>query len=259
MKYSVIVAVALLTSASAAIAQDSDTYRVRPGIGAQLRPKFLGSDKTEVAPLLRLDIAKGTNQFRFKAPDDGAAIAVLSSNGFSFGPAANFEPSRKASDVGFAVPKVKTTLEVGGFAQYEILDSVRIRAQLLKGLNGHKGLIGVLGADKIWRDGDRYVFSVGPRHKVSDSRFERAYFGVTPETALVTGLPAYRPRSGIHAVGVTSGLTYQFNPRFGMFGFASYDRLVRDAAKSPIIRSQFGSRTQLSGGLGLNFTFSIKR
>lgn len=259
MKYFLLSAVALSSFASAAQAQDSDDYRVRAGLGAQLRPKFLGADKTEAAPLFDIDIARGSNNFKFEAPDDGFAIALLSSNGFSFGPAANIAPSRRSKDVGLAVPKVSTTLEAGAFAQYEVADSFRVQGQLLQGLGGHKGIVGKVGADKIWRDGDRYVFSVGPRVLFSNSRFQRAYFGVTPATALATGLPVYRPSSGIHAVGLTSGLSYQFNPRFGMFGFASYDRLVGDAAKSPIVRSKNGSRTQMAAGAGLSYTFTVKR
>ena len=34
-------------------------------------------------------------------------------------------------------------------------------------------------------------------------------------------------------------------------------RLVGDAADSPIVRADFGSRTQLSGGLGVSYTFTI--
>ena len=89
-------------------------------------------------------------------------------------------------------------------------------------------------------------------------RFQRAYFGVDSDAALASGLPAYRPNGGIYALAATSGLSYQFDPRFGMFGYARYERLVGDAAKSPIIR-ELGSRNQFSGGLGLSYTFNIKR
>ena len=89
-------------------------------------------------------------------------------------------------------------------------------------------------------------------------RYQRAYFGVDEEAALAAGLPLYRPDAGIHAVAVTSGLSHQFNPRFGMFGYARYERLVGDAGKSPIVR-EFGSRNQLSGGLGLSYTFNVRR
>ena len=61
-------------------------------------------------------------------------------------------------------------------------------------------------ADQIWRDKDRYVVSIGPRLLYSDSRYQRAYFGVTPEAALATGLPAYRPGGGFHAIAAAAGL-----------------------------------------------------
>ena len=137
-------------------------------------------------------------------------------------------------------------------------DSFRLRGELLKGINGHEGLIGAIGADKIWRDSDRYVFSIGPRVLFSDARYQRAYFGVTPAASLATGLAAYRPGGGVHGVAVASGVTYALNNRWGLFGYARYERLVGDAAKSPIIR-ELGSRNQLSGGVGLNYTFTIPR
>jgi MipA family protein len=60
----------------------------------------------------------------------------------------------------------------------------------------------------------------------------------------------------VYAIAMTSGLTYQLSSRWGLFGFARYERLVGDAAKSPIVR-QLGSRNQLSGGIGLNYTFNL--
>jgi outer membrane protein len=257
MKHLLIASAALLISTTA-FAEDATTgHRVRVGLGAQVRPEYIGADSSEVAPLFHINIARGTNQFRFGAPDDSAGIAVVSKNGFSFGPAANLASSRKDSDVGAPVGKVKTTLEAGAFAQYEANDSWRLRGELLKGLGGHDGLVGSVGADKVWRDGDKYVFSIGPRVLFSDSRYQRAYFGVSPAAAVATGLPVYRPGGGVHALALASGLSYQFNDRFGMFGFGRYERLVGDAAKSPIVR-EFGSRNQLSAGIGLNYTFNVR-
>ena len=249
---------ALLMASGAAFAQDADDLRVRVGLGAQVRPEFIGSDSTEVAPLWRLNIAHGTDPFKFNAPDYSPGIPLVSSGGFSFGPAVNIAPGRKNSDFDVPVGKVKTTIEAGAFASYQIADSIYLRAEALKGLGGHDGIVGTIGADKIWRDGDRYVFSIGPRVLFSDSRYQRAYFGVTPAVALATGLPVYRPSGGIHAVAAASSVSYQFDPRWGLFGYGRYERLVGDAAKSPIVR-QLGSRNQLSAGLGLSYTFTIKR
>lgn len=248
----------LVAASSAATAQENRDIRVRAGLGAQVRPNYYGADKTVVAPLFDIDVARGDNLFKFEAPDDHLAIAVIDKDGLSIGPAANIASSRKDSDVGAPLGKVKTTIEAGAFAQYQWGESIRLRAEVLKGIGGHKGLVGALGADKVWRDGDRYVFSVGPRLLVSDGRYQRAYFGVTPAAAVATGLPAYRPGGGIHGAALASGLSYQFSPRIGAFGFARYERLLGDAARSPVVR-EFGSRNQYSAGVGLNYSFTVKR
>ena len=258
MRHVLIAAAALLPAWSAAFAEDHEDIRVRVGLGAQWQPEFIGADGHKLAPLWRINIARGTHEFSAPSPGYSFGIPVVSTNGFSFGPAANIARGRKDSDVGGPLGRVKRTIEVGAFAQYEMSDSFKLRGELLKGINGHEGLVGSIGADKIWRDGDRYAFTLGPRVHFSDSRYERAFFGVTPQASLASGLPTYRPGGGIHSVGVASGLNYQFDPRWGMFGYASYDRLVGDAAKSPIVRD-LGSRNQLAGGVGLTYTFTVRR
>ena len=259
MRYFLIAAVACIPALSAAHAEDGDVTRVRVGLGAQVRPDFLGSDSMEVAPLFDIDTAKGDHEFKFEAPDYSFGIPVVDTGGFQFGPALNLANGRKRSDVGgLLLDRVKTTIEAGAFANYEVSRSFYLHAEVLKGLGGHDGVVGTVGADYVWRDGDRYVFSIGPRVLFSDSKYERAYFGVSPAAALATGFPAYRPDGGLHGVAVASGLSYQFSPDWGVFGYARYERLVGDAADSPIVHSNFGSRNQVSGGIGVSYTFTIR-
>ena len=258
MKLLPIASTALLLAPAPALAQDSDDFRVRVGLGAQLRPEFVGADGTQVAPLWDIDVARGSNLFRFEAPDDSFAIPLFESGGFSAGPAAAIASKRKESDVGAPVGKVDTTFEAGAFAQYMPSDSMRLRADVRKGIGGHEGIVGGLSADMIWRDGDKYVFSVGPRLSFSNDKYQQAYFGVDTAASTASGLPVYRPGGGVHSAGLASGVSYQFNDRFGMFGYGRYERLLGDAADSPIVR-ELGSRNQLSGGLGLSYTFTIAR
>lgn len=258
MKHLLIAAVALAPAWSAASAQDTNDIRVRVGAGAQVKPEFVGADHSNILPLVDLDIARGTDEFGFEAPDYAFGIPVISTGGFRFGPAFDIASPRDNSDVGAPVGRIKRTVEAGAFASYELTKSIYLRADLLKGIGGHEGIVGTIGADQVWRDGDRYVFSIGPRLLFSDSRYQRAYFGITPEAALASGLPEYRPSGGVYGVAAASGLSYQFTPRWGLFGYARYERLIGDAAKSPIVRD-LGSRNQLSGGIGLNYTFTIHR
>jgi outer membrane protein len=71
-------------------------------------------------------------------------------------------------------------------------------------------------------------------------------------------LPAYRPGRGVHAVALAGGMSVQLDERWGVFGYARGERLVGDAAKSPIVRT-YGSRNQGSAGLGLSYAFRFRR
>ena len=255
MRYLVIVA-ALLASSSPAFAQNSDTTRVRVGIGGQNRPAALGADRREWAPLFDFALSRGSDQFEFEAPDDNFDIRLYNKDGLSFGPVAAFEAGRRNRDFGDRVGKVPSTIEVGAFAQYQLSEYLRLRGEIRKGMGGHNGLIASLGADGVWRDGDRYVFSAGPRLNFTNSRYQREFFGVSAERSLITGLDEFDPDSGLQSIGVTSGLNMQLTGPIGVFGFARYDRLVGDAGKSPIVR-ELGSRGQMSAGLGLTYTFNL--
>jgi MipA family protein len=178
----------------------------------------------------------------------------VKAGGFSFGPAINFEGARTAEDVGADLPKVKFSLEPGGFVAFDLSDNLRLRAELRKGVTGHKGWIGTAGADYVLRDGDAWLFSIGPRVTWANGRYQDAWFGVAPADAIASGLPPYDPDGGIHAYGATASFLTQLTPRWGIQTYLKYDRLVGDAAASPIVR-QLGSRDQFSGGVALSYTF----
>lgn len=241
-----------------AAASDKEDLRVRVGLGVQALPDFVGGRGHELGPLFDLDVASGSEPFAIETPDDSFGFGLLRLGRLTVGPAAGFDSSRTEAEVGARVGKVKATVKLGGFADYLVGDDLRLHGELLKGVNGHEGLSGQIGVDRFWRDGDRYVFTLGPRLMISDARYSRAFFGVTPAAALASGLPVYRPSGGIHAVALTGGMSGQLSGPWGLFGYARAERLVGDAARSPIVRT-YGSRNQLSVGVGLNYEFRVKR
>lgn len=248
---------AIATLAAPAFAQDAgdgEARRTRLGLGAHIYPSYPGSDSFDIGPMFDLDRARGGEPFEFEAPDDSFSLSLIDSGGFELGPVANFEGARDAQDVGAALPKVKFSFEAGAFVSAKLGESFRLRAEARKGVTGHKGWIGLAGADWIARDGDAWLFSIGPRVGWSDDRYQEAWWGVAPADAAPSGLPAYDPDGGIHAVGAAASFETQLGPRWGIATYAKYDRLVGDAADSPIVR-QLGSRDQISGGLALTYTF----
>jgi outer membrane protein len=200
------------------------------------------------------DRVRGDTPFKFEAPDDGFGIQIVNVEGFTFGPVGNFEDARTAEDVGAALPKVDFSIELGGVAGYELGDYFRLRGELRKGLTGHKGWISSLGGDLIFRDQDRWLFSIGPRLTWSDNKYQDAWFSVDPVDSAPSGLPAYDAGGGIQAYGATTSAIVAFSPRWGLSAYAKYDRLTGDAADSPIVLT-YGSRDQFSFGAGLTYTF----
>ncbi|HYJ51859.1 MAG TPA: MipA/OmpV family protein [Allosphingosinicella sp.] len=251
-------AAALSLLAVPAAAQNSGGgTTVMAGIGAQAYPKYVGSDEYGIFPYFIGSFRRAGSPLNFSAPGDGLGVTILPRDSvFNFGPSVEFVNERQEDDVGAPVGNVGFTVEAGGFVEIFPTENFRLRAELRQGIGGHGGLVADLGADFVIRDRDTYVFSIGPRARWADNDYHDAYFGITPGVAAASGLPVYDPGSGIYSYGAAAGLTYKLGRNWGMQGYLGYDRLVGDAADSPIVRT-LGSRDQFSGGAGLFFEFNI--
>ena len=243
----------LATIPAQAQEDEGSEKRTRIILGPQLSPSWPGADKFSVGPYIDVSRTRDS-EFEFEAPDESFGQPLVHTGNFAFGPALGFIGKRKASDLGADLPKVGFSIEAGGFAQVALTPSLRIRAEGRKGLSGHKGWVGEVSADYIAREGDDWLFSIGPRVTFGDSRYTRAYFGVTPEAAVASGLPAYDPDGGVQSVGVTAGYHRMLGRNWGFAVYGRYDRLVGDAADSPVTR-ELGSRGQPSAGVALSYTF----
>jgi len=235
-----------------------EPFRTRVTLGPQLVPSHPGADKISLRPFVDVARARGENEFEFEAPDESVGFPVLRTSGFSIGPALGFEGKRDADDVGAPIHKVGFSVEAGAFIQTWIADSLRVRVEGRKGLTGHRSWTGSVSADYVARKGDDWLFSIGPRVTLSDSKYHRAYFGITPADSAASGLPAYDPKGGVQAVGITAGYLHQLSSRWGIATYARYDRLTGDAADSPVART-LGSRNQFAGGIALSYTFGPRR
>jgi outer membrane protein len=257
------IAATLCLLPGAALAQDEPKRDlvVTVGAGAQAYPKYPGADRLRLAPMPIFDFRREGDPLTFEAADEGIGFGILGKkSAFDFGPAVQFQNRRRDRDVGAAVGNVPFTVEAGGFVQTYAGRNLRFRVEARRGVGGHDSWLGDVSADLIFSDParKRTIFSIGPRLRLADGRYNRTYFGVTPAAALRTGLPAYRPSGGLRAVGAMAGLVHQLSDRWGINAYAGYDRLVGDAGDSPLVR-RFGRRGQPSAGLGLSYTFSVRR
>jgi outer membrane protein len=228
-------------------------------VGVKEAPTFPGAQSLRPSPFLHLLVRREGERLPLLAPGYGSSINLLDGGAqVNFGPNFHLEGARRDKDVGAPFGRVARTFEAGGFVSAWVTPFLRVKAEVRKGLGGHRGLVGLIGGDAIVLSDDRNVLSVGPRVLFGDGRYQRAYFAVTPRAARLNRLPEWRPSGGVYALGAGMGLLHQFNGRWGFAAYASYDRLVGEAAGSPII-GRFGSRNQFRSGIGLTYTFARRR
>lgn len=229
---------------------------VTVGVGIQRTPEFPGGEMDRWAPWPIIRFQKTDAPVRPIVIDDGfGPISLVKAGPVSIGPHLSLHQGRDEEDVGVPIGDISTTVELGMFAQADISDNFRLRGHLRKGIGGHKGWVGDIGGDAFVAAG-RLHLSAGPRLRLGDGRYMRSFYGVDVAQSAATGLPLHDPGAGIHSVGATAGALYRLGGGIGIHGYARYDRLVGDAAESPIVLN-YGTRDQLSVGIGLSYSFGL--
>lgn len=254
------------------VAPASKDWTIRLGAGAILSPAFVGSSDYQLMAVPALKITY-RNRF-FASVEDGIGFAVINQHGWRAGPIAKIAFGRKEDgDNPFLVAggktsalrglgNVATTLEVGGFAEYR-WSSMSTKIGLRKGLNGHEGLAGDLSVNYMRTSqsfspmaGSPFVFSFGPRLKVVDATYNKAFFGVDADQAMNSGLQCYSPSGGVLSYGVGSLIIVPIRKQLSAIFLAGYDRLTGDAGSSLLV-SERGSPNQGMYGVLLSYEFGF--
>ncbi len=222
--------------------------------GAAYAPDYFGSDTYSVQPDFNLGI-ENVRIGRFAIGQPGPAAP---SRGFGLHGAARFVSERSSSDNPElrGLDKVDASLELGLGLHYET-EAMRAFADLRYGVIGHNTFVGDAGVDLILRPTDRLTLSAGPRVSFGSGKFADTYFGVTPDEAVASGLPAYNAAGGILGLGAEIRADYALNDLWSVEGTLTYNRLQNSGAESPITglgsRDQYSVRLGVSRQINLNF------
>ena len=131
---------------------------------------------------------------------------------------------------------------------------MRTRVELLQGINGAEGFEANFMADFIYRPAPQWLFTAGPRMQIVNDKYASAFYSIGAADA-TSGLPAYSAAGGINYAGVDATARYYFSETFSIRAFAEWDRLLGDAADSPLVK-QRGSADQVEVGLGAAYRFN---
>lgn len=236
----------------------SPEWLVTVQFGPGLVSAYPGAAAYRPVPVPGIAIRRADEPERFSAPDDGFGAPILDAGGFHAGPVANvLIPRWRTHPELRGLRKLRTAVEVGGFAEYFVGDHIRLRGELRQGVYGHHGLVSTLGADFIAGLGPLLV-SAGPRLNLATRDYVHAYYDVAPDQALQNGrVFAFRGEGGVTSAGLMATARYDFAPNWNATAYGGLQRLTGSAGASPI-PNLVGSRNQFLAGLLFARTFAIR-
>ncbi len=225
---------------------------------AYVSPDYLGASTYSPWGFPTVTFQRAGTREQFGAPDDAVSLSVYDTGMFRTGVVGRYLSGRyDGSDAKLSgLDDVKWAVEPGLFVEYWPVEWLRTRGEVRYGMNGYWGWVGTLATDVVATWGD-VTFSVGPRLNLGDDRFMDAWFGVSPQEAAANGrVWAYNPSGGISSWGLVAGADYAWNDKWHTTLYGTYDNLVGDAGKSPIVK-ELGSADQFMVGLKIGYSFGI--
>ena len=219
------------------------------GAGARVLPAYEGADSFDIEawPIIRPQFVRIPRLGTFGGGSDG---------GFSFRPSFRFVDERDASDYSdlTGLGDVDWAFEAGATIgyRYGLLEGF---ATLRRGFGGHEGFVAELGLNAVLEPTPQLDLSLGPRLHLATDDYLDTYFGVSAAEAAASGYPAFDPDGWLKGAGFEAEGRYALSRHWAIRGEAGYERLLGDAADSPITGA--GSKNQFSAALGLTYTLGL--
>lgn len=241
-------ALAMVSALPAAAQERSFNFSLRGGVSAA--PEYLGSDQTEA----RADLGFTFGSLSWGGKTIGNGVRGVPNNGVSVRGAFRVIGDRTvdASPELAGLEDIDTAVELGFGLTYQQTNWMAF-GKVRKGVTGHSGVTGTIGADLIYRPNDRWLITAGPRVNFGNDEFANTYFGVP--TGSSSSFAAYEATGGALGAGLKVAGTYFIDDKWALEGAVSYEKLLGDAADSPI--TQNGSEDQWRIRLGLSRVFSL--
>jgi MipA family protein len=237
----------------------SGNWTVMIGAEGQYTPDFEGANHSLLSPVPIFSIRRAGSVDQFRSPRDSASIALIDFGDLRAGPAAKFVSSRKADNYPElnGLGDIKTAFELGGFIEYFPVDWFRVRNETREGFGGHQGVVSDFSADFIVPVTRAITFSAGPRFTWESTKAVAPYFSIDAVQAIATGLAVFDAKGGAHKAGAGAQVKYRIDPQWEVHSYVEYDRLLGDAAKSPLVTAR-GSVNQTTVGIGASYSFDFR-
>lgn len=254
-------------AAESDVKEPQKNWNISAGAALILAPAFTGAK--EYSLLAVPDIRVAYKDLFFANVRDGVGYAVIHEDGWRIGPVVSyaFRRSEKRSGNIFRVAGSSTnalegmgdvpgTVSLGGFAEYS-LKPYKVKLNLYKGVTGHEGVVGEVGISYggvLTYNGPPLIYSFGPHITYGDQKYTNAYWGISPEQSVRTGLDQYHADAGITAYGIKVFTLIPWTKAVSVSVITGFDRFASPITHSPLIKAR-GAESQVFGGVIVNHGF----
>lgn len=230
-------------------------WTVDIGAGGLATPDYEGSDDYEGRALPYIGFS--WRDRAFFNPVQGLGYNVIRNDGLRVGVLVRPRFGRDADDNpalrGFG--DIDTAVEAGLTVEKRLGAGWTLGGRVTHDVSGvHEGTVGLLGLSRTQKT-PLGLLIVGGELRGVDGNYNQTYFGVTPQQALNAGRSPYRAGGGLQSAGVNALLFTPLGKQSGLLTFVGYDRILGDAADSPLVRVS-GSPDQFKAGVFYAWRFS---
>ena len=231
------------------------------GLGAAVAPEYEGSEDYKAVPLWNLRVGNLYHPETYvQVLGPTLRSNFLPSDHWRLGISGRYIPERDHVDDNRVdrLNSVDASGMLGVMGGYDFIagpqKDLGIMVDVKQDVTSDNGLLATLRGFYATALGPRSKFQLSADTTWANDDYMSSYFGVSSSNAARSGLHQFNADAGIKDVGVTVGYTYAVGEKWGITALARYDRLLNDAADSPIV-DDAGDPNQIIVGLLVNFTF----
>ncbi|WP_176723301.1 MipA/OmpV family protein [Roseivirga misakiensis] len=257
----------LLINKSAVFGQKNDTeeWSYSVGVGMAVVPSYLG-DNSYQAVMFPNFTATYADKFsaslleglRYNAIEFGAwrmgAMLKFNIGRFEDGTLPGRIIGENTSDL-TGLGDIDFSLEPGVYIQFNQGSVVSI-FNMRKGVGGHSGLLAEFSTQYVevfQVFGKSIQYGVGPMARMTNSAYNKTFFGINQAQSQESNIGVYRPTSSALSIGLNGSLAIPVSNRVSTSLYFNYSRLGDPIAKSNLVK-RFGSRHQMATGIVFNYS-----
>lgn len=213
-------------------------------VGGAIAPEFIGADDYEAVFVPSVDLEYHNaflvvNRAAMMKPYEGLGYKFLSNDNWNIGLSALLDPGRDDDSKHIRrIGDTDMTALAGGFISYEngpVFARAQLHNDILNEYNGYRGEIGAGIKGNLKPD---VVGMLETTARYGSENHNEEYFGVTARQSAANGrLARFNADNGFYQWGLGGVLQYNVTPGIFVQGQARYDRMIGDAADSPISKS----------------------